>query len=179
MKVAQPCSTLCDPMDCVVHGILQARIEWAGFPFSRGSSQPRDRTQASCIAGRFFTSWATGEPKNTGVGSLSLLRGVFLTQESNRCLLHCRWILYQLSLQSGKHSSVNRVRERQEVWFGQGCIVHWVALWMLSFPEILSLKSEKCYLVWCDLPCCQRGNVRVQASRTYCIARGILLNIPQ
>ena len=43
-------------MDCI-HGILQPRIlEWVAFPFSRGSSQPRDRTQVSCIAGRFFTS---------------------------------------------------------------------------------------------------------------------------
>ena len=49
-------------MDYTVHGILQARIlEWVTFPFSRGSSQPRDRTQASCIAGGFFTSWATRE----------------------------------------------------------------------------------------------------------------------
>ena len=37
------------------------------------------------------------KPKNTGVGSLSVLQGVFWTQESNQCLLHCRWILYQLS----------------------------------------------------------------------------------
>ena len=37
--------TLCGPMDCTIHGILQARIlEWVAFPFSRGSSQPRDRT---------------------------------------------------------------------------------------------------------------------------------------
>ena len=39
------------------------------------------------------------KPKNTGVGSLSLLWGIFLTQESNQGLLHCRWILYQLSYQ--------------------------------------------------------------------------------
>ena len=57
VKVAQSCPTLCDPMDCIVHGILQARIlEWVAFPFSRGSSPPRDRTQVSRIAGRFFTS---------------------------------------------------------------------------------------------------------------------------
>ena len=57
VKVAQSCPTLCDPLDYRVHGILQARIlEWVAFPFSRGSSQPRDRTQVSCIAGRFFTS---------------------------------------------------------------------------------------------------------------------------
>ena len=36
------------PMDCIVHGILQARIlQWVAFPFSRGSSQPRNRTQVS------------------------------------------------------------------------------------------------------------------------------------
>ena len=45
------------PTDYTVHGILQARIlEWVAFPFSRGSSQPMDRIQVSCIAGEFFTS---------------------------------------------------------------------------------------------------------------------------
>ena len=48
VKVTQPCLTLCDAMDYTVHGILQARIlEWVAFPFSWGSSQPRDRTQIS------------------------------------------------------------------------------------------------------------------------------------
>ena len=56
VKFAQLCPTLCNPMDYTVHGILQARIlEWVAFPFSRGSSQPRDRTPVSRIAGRFFT----------------------------------------------------------------------------------------------------------------------------
>ena len=53
----------------IVHGIPQARImEWVDFPSflfppeeTRGSSQPRDQTQVSCTAGRFFTSWATRE----------------------------------------------------------------------------------------------------------------------
>ena len=77
------------------HGILQARIlEWIVFLFSRRVSQPKDWTQVSCIAGRLFTSWATTEAR---VGSLSLLQGIFLTQESNWGLLHCRQILYQLS----------------------------------------------------------------------------------
>ena len=57
VKFAQLCLALCDPKDYTVHGILQARIlEWVAFPFPRGSSQPRDRTQVSHIAGRFFTS---------------------------------------------------------------------------------------------------------------------------
>ena len=69
--------------DYTVHGILQARIlEWVTFPFSRGSSQPRDWTQVSCIVGGFFISWATreaqeywsespipspGDPSDTGI----------------------------------------------------------------------------------------------------------------
>ena len=47
VKVAQSCPTLCDPMDYRVHGILQPRIlEWIAFPFSRGSSQPRDQPRS-------------------------------------------------------------------------------------------------------------------------------------
>ena len=54
--------TLCNPMYGIVQGILQARIlEWVAFPFSRGSSQPRYRTQVSRVAGIFFTIWATRE----------------------------------------------------------------------------------------------------------------------
>ena len=98
-------------------------LEWVAYPFSRRSSQPRNRTRVSCIAGRFFTNWAMREAQvqvkvaqscltlcdsmeyspwnspgqNTGVGSLSLLQGIFPTQGSNPGLPHCRWILYQLS----------------------------------------------------------------------------------
>ena len=57
MKVAQLCPTLCDPVDYTVYGILQPRIlEWVVIPFSRGSSQPRDRTQVSHSAGGFLTT---------------------------------------------------------------------------------------------------------------------------
>ena len=62
VKVIQSCVTLCDPMEYTARGILQARIlQWVAVPFSRGSSQPRNRTQVSHIAGGFFTSWATRE----------------------------------------------------------------------------------------------------------------------
>ena len=86
-------------MDYTVHGILQARIlEWVALPFSRGSSQPRDQTQVSCIA-RGLPAEPQGKPKNTGVGSLSLLQHVFPTEELNWGLLCCRQILYQLNYQ--------------------------------------------------------------------------------
>ena len=56
-KVSQLCPPFCDPMNYTACGVLQARtLEWVAFPFSRGSSQPRDRTQVSHIAGGFFTS---------------------------------------------------------------------------------------------------------------------------
>ena len=64
-EVAQSCLPLCNPMDCSlpgssIHGIFQARIlEWFAISFSRGSSQPGDRTQVSLLAGRYFTIWAT------------------------------------------------------------------------------------------------------------------------
>ena len=89
-----------NPMEYTVHGFLQARkLECIIFPFSRGSFKPRDWTQVCHIADGFFTSWATGKPNNTGVGSLSLLQWIFPTQELNWGLLHCRWIIYQLSYQ--------------------------------------------------------------------------------
>ena len=57
VKVTQSCLTLCNPIDYTVHGILQATIlEWVALLFSREFSHPRDRTQVSCIAGRFLTS---------------------------------------------------------------------------------------------------------------------------
>ena len=68
LLIAQSCPTLYNPTDwrppgSSVHGILQARaMEWILIPFSRGSSWPRDQTWVSCIAGRFFTIWATGKP---------------------------------------------------------------------------------------------------------------------
>ena len=76
VKVAQLCLTLCDPMDYTVHGIFQARIlEWVAFPFSRGSSQPRDWTQVSLIAGGFSTYWATREAQKYCREALSIPPG--------------------------------------------------------------------------------------------------------
>ena len=70
-----------------------------------GSSQPRDGTQVFHIAGEFFTSWATREAQEYWVGSLSLLQGIFLTQELNWGLLHCRRIVYQLGYEGSPLNS--------------------------------------------------------------------------
>ena len=103
VQVSQSCPTLCDPMDYTAPGILQARIlKWVAFPFSRGSSKPRDGTLISLspsLQADSLPAEPQGKPKNTGVGSLFLFQQIFLTQELNWCLLHCRQILYQLSYQ--------------------------------------------------------------------------------
>ena len=82
VKGAQSCLTLCDPMNYTVHGIPQARIlERVAFPFSRGSSQPR----SPALQADSLPAEPQGKP-NTGVGSLSLLQGIFPTQEGSLAL---------------------------------------------------------------------------------------------
>ena len=57
--------SLCDTMDYTVHGILQVRLlDWVAILFSKGSSQPRDWTQVSRIAGGLFTSWGRREAQD-------------------------------------------------------------------------------------------------------------------
>ena len=124
VKVAQWYLTLCDAMGCTVHGILQARIlEWVAVPFSRGSSQPRDQTQVSRIAVRFFTSEPQGKPKNTGVGSLSLLQWIFLTQELSSYRFPLKWqvnlfsqaVINKVLLSVSRNHKFNKLRTSVEV----------------------------------------------------------------
>ena len=72
---------------------------WSGWPFpSPGDlSNPQIKPRSPTLQADSLPAEPQGKPKNTGVGSLSLLQGIFPTQESNRGLLHCRRILYQLS----------------------------------------------------------------------------------
>ena len=92
-------------------------------PFSQVSSQPPDWTQVFLIEGGFFTSWATGKPKDTGVGSLSLLQGIFPTPESNQGLLHCRQILYQLSYQGSPWGLF--ILKKLNIWIKQNSPEIW------------------------------------------------------
>ena len=93
------------PPGSSVHGILQAKY-WSGLPcpppgdFPKPAIEPRSlASQASSLP-----SEPLGKPMNTGVTSLSLLQGIFLTQELNPGLLHCRRILYQLSYQRSPYA---------------------------------------------------------------------------
>ena len=75
VKVTQSCLTLCNPINYTVHGILQARIlEWVALPFSRGSSEPRDRIQVSHITVDSLPAEPQWKPKNTGMSHLSFFQ---------------------------------------------------------------------------------------------------------
>ena len=70
--------SLCDPMDCTVHGILQARIlEWVDLPFSRGLPNPVIEPRSPALKVDSLPAEPQGKPKNTGGGSLSLLQQIF------------------------------------------------------------------------------------------------------
>ena len=92
------------PMDCSppgfsIHGILQVEIlEWVAISISRGSSWPRDQTQVSCLAGRFFTIWATKE-----ASSLCLAISNWIMEKMNRLNFTTeRTSLYRLTPPSEK-----------------------------------------------------------------------------
>ena len=122
MKVAQSCLTLCNPTDYKVHGILQVRmLKWIAFPFSRGSSWPRNWTGVSHIAGRsffFLTNELSGKP----ILSLSHVQ-LFLTPWTEvACQAFCPWDF------PGKNTGVNQCSLLQEIFLTQGlnlCLLHW------------------------------------------------------
>ena len=91
---------LCSAMDYAVHQIILARtLEWYPF-FSPGDfPNPEIKLRSPTLQLDCLPAEPQEKPKNTGAGSLSFLQQIFLNQESNWGLLHCKWILYQLSYQ--------------------------------------------------------------------------------
>ena len=111
VKVVQSCPTLCNFMDYLVHGILQAKIlEWVAFPFSRESSQHRDWTQVSCLAGGFFTSWARRAVFLFIIPCSVLWKGLQAVRTA------CSWLLvskYHFPLRGTWRNSHSRSRARE------------------------------------------------------------------
>ena len=115
--VPQPCLTLCDPVDCSpsgssVHEDSAGKSTGVGYHallrgiFPTPGIEPRSPTmQVDSLP-----SEPPGKPMNTGVGSLSLLQGIFLTQELRWGLLHCRRILYQLNYQGSPPTHIHTSR---------------------------------------------------------------------
>ena len=143
--VAQSCPTLGDPMDCSpqcssVHEIQQARIlKWVAIPFSRGSSWPKDRIWVSCIAGRFFTIWATREVlgihyvSKSGRPSRSHRTGILSSQFSRRVVPKNALTIRQL------HSFPMLVRSCLKP-----CMLGFSIMWTKNFQmSKLGLKKEE------------------------------------
>ena len=127
MLVTQSCPTLCNPVDCSlpsssVHGIFQARILlWVAISFSRGSSWPRDQTQVSCIAGRFFTVWAT-LPFNSPAWLVEERDGWVLESNSGRSTTIAR-----------STPLLNRSTFKDEVWAVLKIQVNWKEVYLYLF----------------------------------------------
>ena len=161
MCVLSPAWLFCDPMDCglpgfSVHGSFQARTleKWKWKSLSGvwlfvipWTLQPH---------GQFMEF---SRPQNTGVGSLSLLQGIFLTCESNRGLLHCRQILYQLSYQGSSRTlewvgisysrGSSRSRDQTSIsCIGRQILYHWAihTLRLISWKLLVTKNSLWSYL---------------------------------
>ena len=103
------CSALSNSLG--VQGLYPARLRcpwglsrqeyWSGLPCSSPGDLPNPgiELRSDTLQADSLLSEPPGKPKNTGVGSLSLLQGIFPTKESNQDLPHCRWILYKMSYQ--------------------------------------------------------------------------------
>ena len=111
--VTESCPTLCNPMDCSLpgsslHWILQVRkLEWVACPPLGDLSNPGIEPRYPTLQVDSLLTHQGSPRKNIGVGSLSLLQGIFLTKESNWCLPHYRRILYQLSYQGSHKILIN------------------------------------------------------------------------
>ena len=126
--VTQSCLTVCDPMDCSlpgfsVLGILQARtLEWVAMPSSRGSSQPRDRTQVLGIAGGFITIWATRE-------ALYIYIFIYLSTH-----IH---IVFQVTRESLDHTERFILHDNYEHWSRKQTIWFvWFESWFCHFSAV-------------------------------------------
>ena len=128
--------------------ILQTRIlEWVAMPSSRGSSQPGIKPRSPTLQADSLPSEPPGKPMKTGMGSLSLLQGIFPTQESNWGLLHCRLILYQLSYQGSptamartSNTMLNRSGES-----GHPCLIPGFSRKAFSFLPLSIMLLRVCH----------------------------------
>ena len=127
-------------MDCSAPWILcpwdfSRQEYWSGLPcppagvFPTQGSNPGIEPRSPTLRANSLPTEMPGKPKNTRLGSLSLLQGILPTQESNRGLLHCRWILYQLSYQGSPTSlqgstiviTILKTGKAKKRWLGFKC----------------------------------------------------------
>ena len=127
--VTQSYPALCNPMDCSPSGssVLGDSLGKNIGVGCHALPNPRIKPRSPTLQADSLPTEPRGNPKNTGVGSLSLLQGIFPTQEVNRGLLHCRWILYQQSYQGSPRRQItylkcakefSRYFRKETIWMG-------------------------------------------------------------
>ena len=126
-------------MDCSWNSPGQNQKEWVAFPFSRGSSQPRNRTWVSCNTGRFFTSWATREYL---INNIPIFK--WKVQIKNFCCSNkCEERIYVYVL---ARSSLDMKSWRKEIQRGRG--------WLTSLNLRTHMKLwDVCIFNWSNHPC--------------------------
>ena len=143
-KSLQLCSTLFDPMDCSLPGYLcswgfSRQGYWRGLPspLPEDLCNPGIEPRSPALQVDPLTSEPLGKPKNTRVGSLSLLQGIFPIQESNQGILYCTQILYHLSHQ-GSPTCL-----RELVWINE-----WMDMSLMLLSAIITLSHLILILFW-------------------------------
>ena len=127
---------------------------WSGWPFPSPGDLPNPgiEPRSSTLQADSLSTEPQRKPKNTGVGSLSLLQQIFLIQESTQGLLHCRQILYQLSYKGSpyiKNMALNRPLEKEMATHSS--ILAWRILWMEEPGGLLPIGSHRVGHNWSDL----------------------------
>ena len=139
--VTQSCPTFCDPMDCSPPGSslpwgFSRQEHWSGWPCPSPGDLPNPgiKSRSPALQADSLSAEPQGKPKNTGVGSLSLLQRIFPTQESNWALLHCRQILYQLSYEESPSWEICMQVKKQQL--EPGMEQRLVPNWERSMPRL-------------------------------------------
>ena len=116
---------------------------WSGLPFPSPGALPDPgiEPRSSALRADSSPSEPPGKPKNTGVGNLSLPQGIFWTPESNWGLLHCRWILYQLSYQGSPKPIVDWKKKKKHNLKVENYVLFGGLSKNLSLPGILPLRK--------------------------------------
>ena len=150
-----------------LHGLQPARLlcawgfsrqeEWSGLPCHLPGDLPNPgiEPRSPVLQEDSLPSELPGKPKNTGVGTWSLLQGILTSQESNRSLLHYTWILYQLSYQGSKMSIYSLKKKKKKTNRMLLCVLifYCIAQFYFSLSNISLLPM--CYIfIFLLVPTC-------------------------
>ena len=141
MKGTQSCPNLCDSMDSVVQNPPGQNTGVGSCSLLQGNlPNPGIKLKSPALQADSLPSKPWVKPRNTRVGSLSLLQAIFLTQESNQVLLHCGWILYQLSYQGSPTNLKPQLFDEFTEWSFLSYVCMYIDLFYYKIGIILYIK---------------------------------------